>query len=55
MLRGEFEGFELEKYVEEGVFMMTFDCVVNWVCGNVFMFVIFGFVCCVMEMMVIVD
>jgi NADH-quinone oxidoreductase subunit B len=55
MLRGELEGEELEKYVQERVITTSLDKVANWARGNAFMPATFGLACCAMEMMAIVD
>ena len=55
MLKGELEGPELEKFIEESVLTTTLDKVANWARGNAFMPATFGLACCAMEMMAIVD
>jgi NADH-quinone oxidoreductase subunit B len=55
MLKGELEGPELDKFVEESVLTTTLDKVANWARGNAFMPATFGLACCAMEMMAIVD
>jgi NADH-quinone oxidoreductase subunit B len=55
MLKGELDGPELEKFVEESVLTTTMDKVANWARGNAFMPATFGLACCAMEMMAIVD
>jgi NADH-quinone oxidoreductase subunit B len=55
MLRGELEGPELDKYVEESVLATTLEKAANWARGNAFMPATFGLACCAMEMMAIVD
>ncbi len=51
MLKGELEGPELEKAVEQGVLTTTMDKAANWARGNAFMPVTFGLACCAIEMM----
>jgi NADH-quinone oxidoreductase subunit B len=55
MLKGELDGPDLEKFVEESVLTTTLDKVANWARGNAFMPATFGLACCAMEMMAIVD
>jgi NADH-quinone oxidoreductase subunit B len=54
MLRGELEGEELEKYVQERVMTTTLDKAVNWARGNAMFPATFGLACCAIEMMSIV-
>jgi NADH-quinone oxidoreductase subunit B len=54
MLRGELEGEELEKYVQERVLTTTLDKAVNWARGNAMFPATFGLACCAIEMMSIV-
>jgi NADH-quinone oxidoreductase subunit B len=54
MLRGELEGAELERYVEERVFTTTLDKAVNWARSNALFPLTFGLACCAIEMMSIV-
>jgi len=54
MLRGELEGEELEKYVQERVITTTLDKAVNWARGNAMFPATFGLACCAIEMMSIV-
>ena len=54
MLRGELEGAELEKHVEERVMTTTLDRAVAWARGNSIMPATFGLACCAIEMMTIV-
>jgi NADH-quinone oxidoreductase subunit B len=55
MLRGELEGADLEKAVEQGVLTTTIEKAANWARANAFMPATFGLACCAMEMMAIVD
>jgi NADH-quinone oxidoreductase subunit B len=55
MLRGELEGPDLEKAVEQGVLTTTIERAANWARANAFMPATFGLACCAMEMMAIVD
>jgi len=54
MLRGELDGPELEKHVEESLLMTTFDKLQNWARGNSMFPATFGLACCAIEMMAIV-
>jgi NADH-quinone oxidoreductase subunit B len=54
MLRGEIEGEELERYVEERVLTTTLEKAVSWARGNSFFPLTFGLACCAIEMMTIV-
>jgi NADH-quinone oxidoreductase subunit B len=54
MLRGDLEGVDLEKYVEERVLTTTLDKAVNWARGNAMFPATFGLACCAIEMMSIV-
>jgi NADH-quinone oxidoreductase subunit B len=54
MLRGDLEGEDLERYVEEGVMTTTMDRAVAWARGNSFFPLTFGLACCAIEMMSIV-
>jgi NADH-quinone oxidoreductase subunit B len=54
MLRGELEGEELEKYVQERIITTTLDKAVNWARGNAMFPATFGLACCAIEMMSIV-
>jgi NADH-quinone oxidoreductase subunit B len=54
MLRGDLEGEELERYVEERVLTTTLDKAVQWARGNSFFPLTFGLACCAIEMMTIV-
>ena len=54
MLRGDLEGEELERYVEERVMTTTVDKAVAWAQGNSLYPLTFGLACCAIEMMSIV-
>lgn len=54
MLRGELEGAELERHVEESILTTTLDKAVNWARGNAMFPATFGLACCAIEMMSIV-
>jgi NADH-quinone oxidoreductase subunit B len=54
MLRGDLEGEELEKHVEERVITTTLDRAVSWARGNSIFPMTFGLACCAIEMMSIV-
>jgi NADH-quinone oxidoreductase subunit B len=54
MLRGDLEGAELEKYVEERVLVTTLDKAVKWARGNSMFPLTFGLACCAIEMMTMV-
>ncbi|HEY0344487.1 MAG TPA: NADH-quinone oxidoreductase subunit B family protein [Solirubrobacteraceae bacterium] len=54
MLRGDLEGQELEKYVEERVLTTTMDKAVAWARSNALFPATFGLACCAIEMMSIV-
>ncbi|HEX8205092.1 MAG TPA: NADH-quinone oxidoreductase subunit B family protein [Solirubrobacteraceae bacterium] len=54
MLRGDVEGAELEKYVEERVLTTTLDKAVRWAQSNALFPATFGLACCAIEMMSIV-
>ena len=49
MLRGELEGEDLERYVEERVVTTTVDKAVRWARGNSFFPLTFGLACCAIE------
>ena len=51
MLRGDLEGEELEKYVEERLITTTLDKAVSWARGNSIFPLTFGLACCAIEMM----
>jgi NADH-quinone oxidoreductase subunit B len=54
MLRGDLEGDDLERYVEERVMTTTFDRAVAWARGNSFFPLTFGLACCAIEQIHIV-
>jgi NADH-quinone oxidoreductase subunit B len=54
MLRGDVEGAELERYVEERVLTTTLDKAVRWAQSNALFPATFGLACCAIEMMSIV-
>jgi NADH-quinone oxidoreductase subunit B len=54
MIRGDLEGPELEKYVEERVLTTTLEKAANWARGNALFPATFGLACCAIEMMSIV-
>jgi NADH-quinone oxidoreductase subunit B len=51
MLRGDLEGADLERYVEERVITTTLDRAISWARGNSIMPATFGLACCAIEMM----
>jgi NADH-quinone oxidoreductase subunit B len=50
MLRGEIEGDDLDKYVEERVLMTTLEKAQNWARANAMWPLGFGLACCAIEM-----
>jgi NADH-quinone oxidoreductase subunit B len=54
MLRGELEGEDLERHVEESLLTTTLERAVNWARGNAMFPATFGLACCAIEMMSIV-
>ena len=54
MLRGDLEGPELEKHVEDSIMTTTLDKAVGWARGNAMFPATFGLACCAIEMMAIV-
>jgi NADH-quinone oxidoreductase subunit B len=54
MLRGDLEGEQLDKYVEERVLTTTLDKAVAWARSNALFPATFGLACCAIEMMSIV-
>jgi NADH-quinone oxidoreductase subunit B len=54
MLRGDLDGADLEKHVEERLLFTTLDKAVKWGRGNSLMPATFGLACCAIEMMGIV-
>src|SRR5690606_16759258 len=53
-LRGDLEGAELEKYVEERLLTTTLEKALNWARGNAMFPATFGLACCAIEMMSVV-
>ncbi len=53
-LRGDLEGADLDKYVEERVMTTTLDKALNWARGNALFPATFGLACCAIEMMSVV-
>jgi len=54
MLRGDLEGADLDKHVEESLLTTTLDKAVEWARGNSLFPMTFGLACCAIEMMSIV-
>ncbi|HEY1538889.1 MAG TPA: NADH-quinone oxidoreductase subunit B family protein [Solirubrobacteraceae bacterium] len=54
MLRGDLEGRELDRYMEERVLTTTMDKAVAWARSNALFPATFGLACCAIEMMSIV-
>jgi NADH-quinone oxidoreductase subunit B len=54
MLRGDLEGEELEKFVEQRILTTTLDKAVSWAQGNAIFPLTFGLACCAIEMMTMV-
>jgi len=54
MLRGDLDGADLEKHVQESVLTTTLDKAVAWARGNSIYPLTFGLACCAIEMMGIV-
>ena len=54
MLRGDLEGEELDKFVEQRVLTTTLDKAVSWAQGNAIFPLTFGLACCAIEMMTMV-
>jgi NADH-quinone oxidoreductase subunit B len=54
LLRGDLEGEDLERYVEERVLTTTVDKAVAWARSNALFPATFGLACCAIEMMSIV-
>jgi NADH-quinone oxidoreductase subunit B len=54
LLRGDLEGFELERYVEQSVLTTTLEKGVDWARSNSLFPATFGLACCAIEMMSIV-
>lgn len=55
MLRGDLDGEEFEKYVEEAVMLTTLDKALNWARSQTVFPMTFGLACCAIEMMSIVS
>ena len=55
MLRGELEGADLERHVEESVLQTTLEKVLNWGRSNAVFPATFGLACCAIEMMSVVS
>jgi NADH-quinone oxidoreductase subunit B len=54
MLRGDLEGADLDKFVEDSVLTTTMDKALNWARSNAMFPATFGLACCAIEMMTIV-
>jgi NADH-quinone oxidoreductase subunit B len=54
MLRGELDGPELEKHVEDSLLLTTLEKAGNWAAANALFPCTFGLACCAIEMMSIV-
>jgi NADH-quinone oxidoreductase subunit B len=54
MLRGDLEGDDLERYVQDRVITTTLDRAANWARGNSLFPATFGLACCAIEMMSVV-
>ena len=54
MLRGDLEGEDLDRYVEERVMTTTLGRAVAWARGNSFFPLTFGLACCAIEQIHIV-
>jgi NADH-quinone oxidoreductase subunit B len=54
MLRGDLEGDDLERYVEQSIMTTTVEKAVGWAQGNSMYPMTFGLACCAIEMMSIV-
>jgi len=54
LLRGELDGEELERHVEESILTTTLDKAFNWARSNSLFPATFGLACCAIEMMAIV-
>ena len=51
MLRGELEGPDLDKHVEDSLLLTTLEKAQNWARGNAMFPATFGLACCAIEMM----
>jgi NADH-quinone oxidoreductase subunit B len=54
MLRGELEGEDLERYVEERVLLTTLEKAQNWARANAIFPLGFGLACCAIEMISVI-
>ena len=54
LLRGDLEGEDLERHVEQGLLTTTVDKAVSWAQGNSIYPLTFGLACCAIEMMTVV-
>ncbi len=54
MLRGDLEGEDLEKYVEERVLLTRFEDAQNWARKNAIWPLGFGLACCAIEMITVI-
>jgi len=54
MLRGELEGEDLEKYVEERLLLTTLEKAQNWARANALFPLGFGLACCAIEMISVI-
>jgi NADH-quinone oxidoreductase subunit B len=54
MLRGDMEGDDFDRFVEQAVMTTTLDRAVSWAQGNSLFPLTFGLACCAIEMMSIV-
>jgi NADH-quinone oxidoreductase subunit B len=54
LLRGDLEGADLEKHVEESLLLTTLDKAVSWARSNAMFPATFGLACCAIEMMTMV-
>ena len=54
MLKGDLDGPDLDKYVEDRLLLTTLDRVQNWARSNAIFPATFGLACCAIEMMAIV-
>jgi NADH-quinone oxidoreductase subunit B len=54
LLRGDLEGVELERHVEESVLTTTLERALNWARSNSLFPATFGLACCAIEMMAMV-
>jgi NADH-quinone oxidoreductase subunit B len=55
MLRGDIEGADFERYVEDSVGLTTLDKALNWARSQTVFPMTFGLACCAIEMMSIVN